>query len=238
MVPRSSAAPRTIAVIGIDGSGKTTQAHLLAEALAERGLPARYRQNAGGRHWFGRLAASVGRGDAEGLLGRRGMLVVESVLRWLAILRTLVRRGFTGEIAVMDRYAFCQYASLRVHARTRLSERFARLAYRLFPEPDITFLLVVDPEVAYERIERRGYDHEEMSYLRAAAASYESLPERPRFVVIDGNGSPEQVRADLLSAVPTGVRSRSRSRFSLVMATTLMAFLATLTYQVLELAFF
>ncbi|WP_199515430.1 dTMP kinase [Nucisporomicrobium flavum] len=209
LAPRPSSAlrrrPRTIALVGIDGSGKTTQAHLLAEALAERGLPARYRRNAGGRRWFGRLATALGRGDGEQLLGRRAMLLVESVLRWLAILRTLLRRGFTRETAVMDRYAVCQYASIRAHAenprpeRINRAERRARLAYRVFPRPDVTFLLDVDPEVAYDRIERRGYDHEEMSYLRAAAAAYRALPEYADFVVIDANVSPEQVQAALLA---------------------------------------
>src|SRR5918993_5899854 len=90
--------PRTVALIGIDGSGKTTQAHRLADDLAAAGLPTSYRRNAGGRHWFGRLATALGRQDADDLLGRRTMLVVESLLRWLAILRTLLRRWVTGEI--------------------------------------------------------------------------------------------------------------------------------------------
>jgi dTMP kinase len=184
---------RTVALVGIDGSGKTTQAHLLAAALAEAGWPASYRRNAGGRHWFGRVAAALGRRDAEDLLGRRLMLVVESLLRWLAILRTVLRRAITGEIAIMDRYAVCQYASLRARGASPAAERRARLAYRPFPRPDVTVLLAVDPEVAYERIEARGYDHEELSYLRAAAAAYRSLPEYRGFVVVDANGTAAEV---------------------------------------------
>src|SRR3954463_5139597 len=80
---------RTIALVGIDGSGKTTQAHRLADELSAEGLQAAYRRNAGGRRWFGRIAGWVGKRDAEDLLGRRAMLAVESVLRWFAILRTL-----------------------------------------------------------------------------------------------------------------------------------------------------
>jgi dTMP kinase len=195
MVP--SPAPRklrTVALVGIDGSGKTTQAHRLADELAAQGLPAAYRRNAGGRRWFGRLATRFGRRDGEELLGRRLMLFVESLLRWLAILRTLLRRTVTGELTIMDRYAVCQYASLRARSG---SERRARLAYRLFPRPDVTFLLAVDPAVAYERIEARGYDHEEMSFLEAADAAYRSLPERQDFVVIDANGTPDDVAAAL-----------------------------------------
>jgi len=185
---------RTVALVGIDGSGKTTQAHRLADDLAAQGFRAAYRRNAGGRRWFGRLAVALGRRDADDLLGRRAMLFVESVLRWLSILRTLLRRTLTGELTVMDRYAFCQYASLRARSA---SERRARMAYRLFPRPDVTFLLAVDPAVAYDRIEARGYDHEEMSYLRAASAAYRSLPEHSEFVVIDANGTPDEVSAAL-----------------------------------------
>ncbi|BEL09552.1 dTMP kinase [Actinoplanes sichuanensis] len=191
--------PRTIALVGIDGSGKTTQARVVAAELAAAGHPARYRQNAGGRHWFGRIAKTAGRSDAEDLFGRRGTLVVESALRWLAIARTLLRRAVRREIAVMDRYAVCQYASLRAHGARPAAERFARLAYRLFPRPDVTFFLAVDPEVARDRIERRGYDSETMDYLRTADLAYRSLREYPTFVVIDANGTPEQVTKAILA---------------------------------------
>lgn len=251
---------RTVALVGIDGSGKTTQAHLLATTLADRGLPASYRRNAGGRRWFGRLASAVGRRDGEHLLGRKGMLLVESVLRWLSIVRTLLRRKVTGEVAVMDRYAVCQYASIRAHAKSvrpeklNRAERRARLAYRIFPRPDVTFLLAVDPAVAYDRIERRGYDHEEMSYLHAASAAYRALPEYPEFVVIDANGTPEETSAALLAhlrawaprprTVPLPrlpVESRgpaavlvSHARALVVVAVTLAAAASALTYQLAE----
>ncbi|GIF15366.1 dTMP kinase [Actinoplanes teichomyceticus] len=197
--PARLAGARTIALVGIDGSGKTTQARLLAADLAAAGLPAVYRQNAGGRAWFGRLAVRFGRHDAEDLFGRRGTLLIESLLRWLAIARTLLRRACRREIAVMDRYAACQYASLRARGAGPAAERRARLAYRLFPRPDVTFLLAVDPATARDRIDRRGTDHESLAYLTAADRAYRSLPEFRDFVVIDGNGSPEEVNAALLA---------------------------------------
>ena len=49
------------------------------------------------------------------------MLVVESVLRWLAIAAAAARCLVTGEVAVMDRYAVCQYASIRAHGGQRLA---------------------------------------------------------------------------------------------------------------------
>ena len=191
-VRRGRARLRAVALIGIDGSGKTTQAHRLAAALSAAGHPATYHRNAGGRRWLGRLAHRLGRTDAQRLVGRDGLLAVESVLRWLAIALALLSCLVTGRTAVMDRYAACQYASIRAHGGQRW-ERLARLGYRCFPAPEVTFLLAVDPVEAYRRIERRGTDHESMRWLTAAATAYRTLPEYGGFVVVDANGSPEEV---------------------------------------------
>jgi dTMP kinase len=191
--PAGSAPLRRIALVGVDGSGKTTQAHRLAGALDAAGRPADYWQNAGGRRWFGQVARRLGRRDAQRLLGRNGMLLAELVLRWLAIARALVRSAVRRRIAVMDRYAVCQYASIRAHGGGRRWEQLARVAYRLFPPADVTFLLAVDPARAYDRIEARGTDHERLTYLLAADRAYRALPEHSSFVVIDGNGTPDEV---------------------------------------------
>ncbi|SDX91509.1 thymidylate kinase [Micromonospora pattaloongensis] len=181
-----------MALIGVDGSGKTTQAHRLAAALTQRGVPAMYAQNAGGRRWFGRLAARLGRGDAQRLLGRTGLLLVESTLRWLAIARAVLRSILGGRVAVMDRYAVCQYASIRSHGAPQW-EPVARIAYSVFPPPDVTFLLTVDPQEAQRRIEARGTDSETLQFLTAASCAYRSLPESRTFVVVDANGTPDEV---------------------------------------------
>ncbi|MFJ6198627.1 dTMP kinase [Micromonospora sp. NPDC092111] len=196
---------RRIALIGIDGSGKTTQAHRLADALTAAGLPATYHRNAGGRRWLGRVAHRLGRPDAQLLVGRNGTLAVESVLRWLAIAAALLSCLVTGRTAVMDRYSACQYASIRAHGGQRW-ERLARAGYRVFPPPQVTFLLTVDPREAYRRIERRGEDHETMGWLTAADTAYRTLPEYPTFVVVDAGGAPDEVsrriRAHLADWLP------------------------------------
>ncbi|MFK3983694.1 dTMP kinase [Micromonospora sp. NPDC050397] len=188
---------RVVALVGIDGSGKTTQGHRLAAALNRAGVASTYYRNAGGRRWFGRAARRLGRPDAQRLLGRTGLLLAESVLRWLAIARALVRSVIRRRLAVMDRYAVDQYASIQVHSGGRRLERLARFFYRPFPEPEVTFLLSVDPAEAYRRIGIRGTDHESMEYLNAADAAYRSLPEHGTFVVIDANRTPEEVTAQI-----------------------------------------
>lgn len=190
-----------MALVGIDGSGKTTQGRRLADTLTGLGIPATYWQNAGGRRWFGRLARRLGRRDAQRLLGRDGMLLAESVLRWLAIARALARSRLTGRVAVMDRYAVCQYASIRTHGGGPRWERLARFAYRVFPPPDVTFLLAVTPDEAYRRIEARGTDHESLDYLSAGVAAYRSVPEFAGFVLVDANRPPDEVAAAILAGL-------------------------------------
>lgn len=189
---------RSVALVGIDGSGKTTQAHRVAAALTAVGVPASYRQNAGGRRWLGRLANRLGRPDALSLVGPIGLLLVETVLRGLAITRTVLWSRWSGRVAVMDRHAVCQYASIRAHNGGR-GEWLARYAYGLFPQPQVTFLLLTDPVDAYWRVRRRGTDRETLDYLRSVDAAYRSLPEHSRFVLIEASRPPEEVTRQIMA---------------------------------------
>jgi dTMP kinase len=202
--------PAIIALVGIDGAGKTTQARRLAARLNASGRPTAYHRNAGGRLALGRIARRLGRRDAADLLGPDVLLVVEAVLRWLAIARALALSRLTGRVAVMDRYAVCQYASVR--ARAGGGERLARILYSLFPQPDVTYFLAVTPQVAQERIAARGTDFEDLAFLEAADTAYRGLPEFDTFTVVDASGTPDAVAAQINrsaqsgGAVPAGVR--------------------------------
>ena len=187
-----------MALIGIDGSGKSTQARWLAEWLTASGTPARYHRNAAGRVFLGRVAHRLGRRDAEDLLGVRLFLIVETVLRFLVIMRARLLSRLTGTVAVMDRHVACQYVSITVRGgRTR----WARRLFSLVPAPDVVCRLAVPPAVAQARVELRGKDHEELWYLAACDAAYRALPEAPAFVVVDAAADPLTVQAELRRAV-------------------------------------
>lgn len=200
------APPRIIALVGIDGAGKSTHARWLADWLTAHGTPARYSQNPGGRLRLGRIAQRLGRPDAAALFGTRGFAVIEALIRWAAIARGLLLARLTGSVAVMDRYSYCQYVA--AHARGTGGERWLRALYAPFPRPDLVFLLAVPPEQAQQRIALRGRDSEELAHLQASDAAYRQLPEAAWFTVVDAGAEPPAVQAALAAAltgpVPVG----------------------------------
>lgn len=187
--------PRIITLIGVDGAGKSTQAKLLVRWLRDHGVRAGYFQNPGGRPRMNRLAAQVGQPDAAAVLGARGFLLVEMTIRWVMLARGLVWSRLTRQVAVMDRYTYCQYAMTRARGHRR--EALVRRMYACFPRPEQVFFLDVPPELAQRRVTARGKDHEELSYLVALREAYRSLPEYAEFTVVDAAASKDEVSAAL-----------------------------------------
>jgi dTMP kinase len=184
-----------IALVGVDGSGKSTQARALARRLTAGGVPATYFENAGGRPLWNRLARVLGRPDGVALFGRTLYPALEASVRAVAMARTLLVSRLTGRIAVLDRWTWCQYVIMA--ARDDRGRRAVRACYALFPRPTVVCFLATAPEVAQRRVLARGIDTEELAHLRALDAAYRALPEFGSFVVVDGDGDPDQVAAAL-----------------------------------------
>ncbi|WP_231935113.1 dTMP kinase [Micromonospora viridifaciens] len=187
--------PVMIALVGVDGSGKSTQARALARRLTARGIPATYFENAGGRPLWNRLAQAFGRPDGVALFGRTLYPALEATVRAVAMARTVLVTRLTGRTAVLDRWTWCQYVIMA--ARGDRGRRAVRAAYAIFPRPAVVCFLATSPAVAQQRVAERGIDTEELTHLRALDAAYRALPEFGSFVVIDGDGDPEEVAAAL-----------------------------------------
>ncbi|MFI7435434.1 dTMP kinase [Micromonospora haikouensis] len=197
--------PVLIALVGVDGSGKTTQARALTRRLTARGVPAAYFENAGGRPLWNRLARVLGRPDGLALFGRTLYPAVEAAVRAAAMARTLLWSWAAGRAAVLDRWTYCQYVIMQARGG-----RAVRAAYRIFPAPTVVCFLAVAPEVAQRRVLARGIDTGELAHLRALDAAYRALPEFGGFVVVPGDGDTGEVAAalDRVAAPLTGPLSR------------------------------
>jgi dTMP kinase len=198
-----------MALVGIDGSGKTTLAKDLSQWLTAHGVPNKYFENPGGRLAIDRFARRLGRADGRALLGPRLFAAAEAGTRWLAIARGLLVSRVTGRMAVMDRYSFCEFAVLR--ARGEPGEGWVRRFYGCFPKPDATFFILVPPEVAQQRIAIRGYDRESVAYLSALDSAYRSLPEFAGFELLDADAPLEEAKRRLRAAVGRAAATLNRS---------------------------
>ena len=186
---------------GPDGSGKSTQARLLAERLRHEGYPVLETVEPGGTPISQQIrrilldpANRELRPITELLLmfAARAQNVEQSVLPALA----------EGKIVVSDRFTDSSIAYQG--AGHRLGWEVVLEVDRIACHglvPDLTLCIDIDTETGLSRAHSRA-QHHEMRYEQQGAefhqrvrAAYHELARREpqRFRLIDGNGSPEQI---------------------------------------------
>jgi dTMP kinase len=189
-----------VSLEGIDGSGKSTQAKLLAEAMGEGTVLV---HEPGGTAAAERVRELLADGEVE-------IDPLAELLLFCAARADLVRRVIrpaleAGRDVVSDRFADSSVAyqgggrGLGVELVERLSETAAEGL-----QPDLTLLLWIDPEQAVRR--SGGDDRFEaagLEFQRAVASAYEQIAVRhaDRFVKVDATGSVEDVHARVIEAV-------------------------------------
>lgn len=193
-----------IALEGVDGSGKTTQAARLAEALGPDTVLVREPGGtAAGEHIRDLLKDPEVRLDpmAELLLfcAARAQLVEE-------VIRPALEAGRT---VVCDRFSDSSVAyqgAARGLGTERVEELCDLATGGLWP--DLMVLLRLHPEVAAERIAAEGraadrFEGEGMELQRRVAEGYEEIvkrhPERVR--VVEASGAPDDVHEAVLAEV-------------------------------------
>lgn len=189
--------PRTIAVCGIDGSGKSTQAAELARRLSRQGR----------RATLIRLIDPA-TSDASLLFRHHDHLTTQSFCDAIAFSRRLeIRRVFenpahaTAEHLVFDRFAFTDLAYSTAHG---VKLAFIRALLAETPRPDLTILLDVPVDLAMQRIVGRGDRwafQEQPKVLSGARAAYLELAAAEGFAVVSGVGDPSDISDRLWAAV-------------------------------------
>jgi dTMP kinase len=162
-----------VAFEGLDQSGKQTQAEQLRDRLVEAGRQVRLLSFPAYETPIGAEIRRALHGDRE--WGADVMQLLYIANRYEA--RPLIEQELAqGTILICDRYA----ASSIAYGETQgLDASWLRDVQRFLPQPDLTFLLDIDPEISARRkaTDRDKYERDLMllarvreSYLRQAVA--------------------------------------------------------------------
>ncbi|MCP5088967.1 MAG: dTMP kinase [Rhodobacteraceae bacterium] len=192
---------------GIDGSGKSMQAYLLARGLDDLGHPSLLTREPGGSDGAEEIRRLLVEGD-PGRWSPETEILLFTAARRDHLERTIRPAISRGEIVVSDRFA----DSTRVYqgvARADLRNTVDRLHELMIGrEPDITFIIDMDPEIALSRglARNSGEDRFEdfgLPFQRALRQGFLDLAaEFPdRCVVIDGNDTPAPIHAQISERV-------------------------------------
>jgi dTMP kinase len=172
---------------GVDGSGKSTQAELLRDALVAEGREAVLTREPGGTEVGERVRELVLNGPAMTPWAEAALFAAARAELVATVIRPALERGAD---VIADRYVDSSLAYQGI-ARGVGVEHVLELNLHVVQGlmPDVTVLLLLDPEAAGhrvaepDRLEREGAD-----FHRRVDAAYRELAERfpQRIVALDG----------------------------------------------------
>ncbi len=198
---------------GIDGSGKSTQARMLADAMRARGVDVVLTREPGGSPGAEEIRRLVLTGDPERWSPETEILLFTAARRD-HLERTIRPALARGAVVITDRFA----DSTRMYQgiargdggslRAMVDDLHARV---IGVEPDLTFLIDIDPALGLTRAETRPGNELRFETMgqalqaRMRAGFLDLARTQPRFRVVDGAGSPEAVAVRVLAAFDAGV---------------------------------
>ncbi|MGJ8584944.1 MAG: dTMP kinase [Marinosulfonomonas sp.] len=188
---------------GIDGSGKSTQARLLVDALRHSGLDTIHTREPGGSPGAEEIRSLVLEGDPDRWSAETEILLFTAARRD-HLEKTINPALSAGQIVVCDRFA----------DSTRLYQGITRGELRgvvddlhrlmIGREPDLTFVIDMDPAKGLERALSRQTSEERFEGFGEALqqkmrAGFLALAEefKDRCVVVDGDRDIETVAQDV-----------------------------------------
>ena len=194
--PRRLARGVLVALEGIDGAGKSTQARRLATLFAEQGYAVQLLREPSDSPWGRRLRESL-------QAGRRLLSPAQELDLFIQDRRYHVAAQIRPALAacqlvLTDRYYF---SSIAYQGALEIDPEAIRLQNEAFaPVPDAVFVLLISPERALARIRasRRGGSDpfEQEAYLTRVDAMFRAL-QGPRVYPIMADGPVETVTATM-----------------------------------------
>ena len=214
-----------ICIIGIDGSGKTTQARLLVDWLTSQNIKAKYIWSRGEVRTLRRIFLSIGR-KALGTSSRKIANDIESSHHYQSRKSRLMKIPFVrilwsistyiehivqinvdirpklqdGYCVVCDRYFWDSNVDLAVLNNMdpeRLSSKLNRFMWKLIPKPDITFVIDIPPAEA----QKRKDDIPSLEYVKKRAELYRYLAKCYSLIEIDGQRDVTTINTEVIESV-------------------------------------
>lgn len=186
---------------GIDRSGKSTQAAVLAEELGERAL---FVREPGGTHFSERVRGILK--DPEIPMTPRAEALLFAAAR-ADLVATVIRPALAeGKIVIADRFIDSSLAYQGV-VRGLGVEDISNLNHWAAEDlmPNMTLLIEIDPQVARERgaEEDDRFENEGTSFQRKVAEAYEELAagDPDRIIRVDGDRGPDVVAQEVREIV-------------------------------------
>ncbi|MFC3615272.1 dTMP kinase [Lutimaribacter marinistellae] len=188
---------------GIDGSGKSTQARILADTLQSDGYDVILTREPGGSPGAEEIRRLVLEGDPDRWSAETEILLFTAARRD-HLERTIAPALAAGKVVICDRFADStrMYQGLSRGDLRRLVDQLHSLM--IGREPDLTLLIDMDPETGLSRAKGRQTAEERFEDFgpdlqRRMRAGFIDLAREhaDRFRVIDGNRDVEIVAKDV-----------------------------------------
>lgn len=215
-----------VCFIGIDGSGKTTQAEALARAMKEDGFRSRYVWNRFEPNLTKPLVAIARQlflrhkdiykdyedyfATKQKLFGNRllsvtyqGLLLLDCLYQTALKIRLPLMRG---EAVICDRYLHDTVADLAVESNYS-AEQVKKTMHRylnLFPRPDLIFFIDLPEEIAYQR----KSDVPSIDYLSRRRQAYLYMSKEQEMTLLDGTRNPGELEDTVQSRVKELIKTR------------------------------
>ena len=187
-----------IVIEGIDGTGKSTQATMLAEALRKSGREVVQSFEPTNGPWGKKLRESA----------TTGRLSIEDELEYFIndrrehVEQLIIPTIKSGGIVILDRYYF---STMAYQGARGIDPEAIRVRNETFaPQPDILVILDLDVDIALQRIGVRdgeANEFEKRESLDFCRKLFLSLKDETYAYVIDANTDITEVNASVMAAV-------------------------------------
>jgi dTMP kinase len=194
-----------IAFEGLDQSGKQTQAELLRDRLTLNGRRVQLLSFPDYQTVIGAEIGRALRGERDYTADVMQLLYVANRYEWKG---EIARAKEAGTIVVCDRYLA---SSIAYGEAQGLDAAWLADIQKYLPQPDITFLLDIAPDVSARRktVDRDRYERD-LSLLSRVRDSYLRQSQAAAWVRLDAARAPDAVAADVYQAVGERLGERHR----------------------------